>query len=158
MLSAEELMLSNYGAGEDSWVSVGQQEIKPVNPKGNQPWIFIRRIDAEAPILWPSDSKSWLIGRDPDAGKVWGQKEKGTTEDEMVRWHHQLNVHESEQTSGDNEVQGSLACYRPWGHKELDTTEHLNDNKSLICYLLLVSPWVTIFWPFWPLSVPQTHS
>ena len=75
------------------------KEIKPVNPKGNQPWIFIRRNDgeAEAPILWLPDGKSWFIGKDPDAGKDWGQEEKGTTEDEMVGWHHGLNGHEFEQ-------------------------------------------------------------
>ena len=72
------------------------KEIQPVNPKGNQPWIFIGRTDVEAetPILWPPDVKSWLTGKDPDAGKYWGQEEKGTTEDEMVGWHHQLNEHE----------------------------------------------------------------
>ena len=88
------------------------KEIKPVNPKGNQPWIFIGRTDAEAPRLWPPDVKSWLTGRDSDAGKYWGQ-EKGTTEDEMVGWHHQLNAHEFEQTPGDGEGQGSLVCCRP---------------------------------------------
>ena len=77
-------MLSNYGAGKDSWESLGQQGDKPVNSKGDQPWIFIRRTDAEAPGLWPPDAKSWLIWKDPDAGKDWGQEEKGTTEDEMV--------------------------------------------------------------------------
>ena len=70
------------------------KEIKPVNPKGNQSWIFTGRIDAEAPMLWPPDAKSWLIGKDPDAGKDWRQEEKGTREDEMVGWHHQLNRHE----------------------------------------------------------------
>ena len=71
------------------------KEIKPVNPKGNQPWIFMRRTaKAEAPIIWPPDVKTWLIGKDPDAGKDWGQEEKGTTEDEMVGWHHQLDGHE----------------------------------------------------------------
>ena len=81
------------------------KEIKPVNPKGNQPWIFIGRTDAEAeaPILWPLKAKSWLIGKDPDSGKDWGQEEKGATEDEVVGWHHQVNGHESEQTPGDSE-------------------------------------------------------
>ena len=81
------------------------KEIKPVNPKENQPWIFTRRTDAEAeaPILWPPDAKSWLIGKEPDAGKDWGKEEKGQTEDEMVEWHHWLNGHESEQTLGDSE-------------------------------------------------------
>ena len=97
-------------------------EIKPVNPKENQPWIFIRRTDAEAPILWPSDAKSWLIGSNPDAGKDWGQEEKGATEDEMIGWYHQLNGHEFEQTLGDGDGQGSLVCTSPWGRKELDAT------------------------------------
>ena len=77
------------------------KEIQPVNPKGNQPSIFIAKTDAEAPILWPPDSKSWLIRKDPDAGKDLRQKEKGTTEDEMVVWHHWLNSHEFEQAPGD---------------------------------------------------------
>ena len=79
------------------------KETKPVNPKENQPWIFIRRTDAEAPILWPTDAKNWLIGKDPDAGKDWGQEEKGTTEDEMVGWHHRLNGHEFDHTLGDGD-------------------------------------------------------
>ena len=100
------------------------KEIKPVNPKGNQPWIFIGRADAkvEAPLLWPPDVKSQFTGKDPDAGKNWRQKEKGVTEEEMVGWHHWLNGHEFEQTSGDSEGQGSLACCSLWGAKELDTT------------------------------------
>ena len=107
------------------------KEIKLVNPKGNQPWIFIRRTDAEAeaPILWPPDAKSWLMCKYPDAGKDWGQEEKGTTEDEMVGWHHQLNGHEFDQTLGDSKRQGSLVCYSPWDCKELDMTERLNNNK-----------------------------
>ena len=88
------------------------KEIKLINPKGNQPWIFIGRTDAEAeaPILWPPDVKIQLFGKDPDAGKDWGQ-EKGKIEDEMDRWHHWLNGHEFEETQGDNEGQGSLVCY-----------------------------------------------
>ena len=107
------------------------KEIKPVNPKGNQPWLFIGRTDgeAEALILWPPDAKSRLIGKDPDSGKDWGQEEKGATEDEMVGWHHRLNGHEFKQTPGDSEGQGSLVCFSPWGCKELDTTERLNNNK-----------------------------
>ena len=99
-------------------------KIKPVHPKGNQPWRFTRRTDAEAeaPVFWPLDSKNWLIGKDPDAGKDWGQEEKGVTEDEMVGWHHWLNGYEFEQTLGDSEGQGSLACCSPWGRKELDMT------------------------------------
>ena len=91
-------------------------------------WIFIGRTDAEAetPILWPPDARNWLSGKDPDAGKDWRQEEKGTTEDEMVGWHHWLDGHEFEQTPGAGEGQGNLACCSPWGHKELDTTEWLN--------------------------------
>ena len=94
----EELMLLNCGTGEGCWDSLGNKEIKPVNPKGNQSWIFFGRTDVEAetPILWLPDAKSWLIGKDPDAGKDWRREEKGTTEDEMVGWHYQLNGHEFE--------------------------------------------------------------
>ena len=100
------------------------KEIKPVNPKGNQHWIFIGRTDAEAeaPILWSPDAKKWFIGEDPDEGKDWRQEEKGMTEDEMVGWHHWLSGHVFEKTPGDGDGQGSLACCSPWGHKELDTT------------------------------------
>ena len=100
------------------------KEIKPVNPKGNQSWIFIGRTDAEAeaPMHWPPDLKGQFIGKDPDAGKDWRQEEKGTTEDEMVGWHHWFNVRESEQTLGDSEGQGSLECCSPWSCKELDMT------------------------------------
>ena len=89
-LSAEKLVLSNCGAGEDSWESLGHQGDETVNPKGNQPWIFIRRTDAEAEasIFWPPDVMSQLTGKDPDAGKDWEQK--GAAEDEMVGWHHQF--------------------------------------------------------------------
>ena len=94
------------------------KEIKPVNRKGNQPWIFIGQPDAEVevPVLWPPDStfQSWLIGKDPEAGKDWRQEEKGETQDEMVGWHHWLNGHEFEQTSGDGEGQRSLVCSSPW--------------------------------------------
>ena len=93
------------------------KEIKPVNPKGNQPWIFKGRTDVEAPVLWPLDVKSQLIGKDPDAGKDWSPEEKWVTKDEMVEWHHQLNRHEFEQTPGGSERQGSLAFCSPWGHR-----------------------------------------
>ena len=99
--------------------SLDWKEIKPVNPKGDQSWIFIGRTDDEAPILWPPDAKNWLIGKDPDAGKDWGQEEKEVAEDETVGWHHWLNGHEFEKTLGDNEGQGSLVC-SSWGYKELD--------------------------------------
>ena len=98
------------------------KEIKSVNPKGNQPWIFTGKTDAEAPILWPPDVKSWLIGKDPNAAKDWGQKEKGATENELVGWHHSLNGHEFEQTPGDSEGQGTLMCCSLWGGKESDRT------------------------------------
>ena len=88
------------------------KEIKPVNPKGNQPWLFIGRTDAEAVIVWPPDAKNQLIGKDLDAGKDWGQEE-GATEDEMVGWHHWLNGHESEKTPGDGEGQGGLVHCSP---------------------------------------------
>ena len=98
--------------------------LKPVNPKGNQPWILIGRTDAEAetPIVWPPDVKNWLTGKDPDAGRDWGQEEKGTTEDEMAGWHHRLNGHELEQALGFGDGQGGLACCSPWGCKESDST------------------------------------
>ena len=102
------------------------KEIKLVNPKGNQSWIFIGRTDAEMPILWPLHAKNWFIGKDPDAGKDWGQEEKGTTEDEMFGWHHWFDGHELEQALAVGDGQGSLACCSSWGHKELDMTEWLN--------------------------------
>ena len=121
-------MLSNCGVGKDSWAPLGLKEIKPVNPTGNQPWIFSGRTDVEAetPILWPPDVKSWLIWKDPDAGKDWGQEEKGTTEDEMVGWHHRLDGHGFVCTPGVGDGWRGLACCSSWGHKELDTTEPLN--------------------------------
>ena len=108
------------------------KEIEPVNPKGNQPWIFVGRINAEteAPLLWLPDAKSWLNRENPDAGEGWRQK-KGTGEDEMVGWHHWLNGHEFEQTQGDSEGQRSLAYCSPWGCKESDMIERLNNNY---CY------------------------
>ena len=104
------------------------KEIQPVHSKGDQSWVFIGRTDAKAetPILWPSHVKSWLIGKDPDAGKDWGQQEKGTTEDEMAEWHHRLNGREFEWPLGDGDGQGGLAYCDSWGCKELDTTEWLN--------------------------------
>ena len=103
------------------------QEIRPVHSKGNQPWIVIGRTDAEAeaPILWPPHAKSWLIGKDLEAGSAWGQEEKGTAEDEMVGWHHRLNGHEFGWTSEVGDGQGGLACCYSWDCKESDTTERL---------------------------------
>ena len=99
------------------------KEIKPVNPKGNQPWIFIGRTVAEAPILWPPNAKSWYIEEDFDVGKDKRQEEKGAIKDEMVGWYHWLNGLEFEQTQGDSEGQGRLACCSSWSRKEWDMTE-----------------------------------
>ena len=108
------------------------KEIKPVSPKGNQPWIFIGRTDveAEAPILWPPNAKNWLTGKDLDAGKDWRQAEKGMTEDEMIGSHHQLDRHEFEQALGVGEGQGNLVCCGPWGGKESDSFGQLNNNNN----------------------------
>ena len=108
------------------------KEIKPVNPKGNQLRIFPWRTDAEAaaPTLQPPESKTWLTGKDSDGGKYWQQEDMEVTENEIVRWHHQLNGHEFEQAPGVGDGQGSLVCYSPWGHKKLDTTEWLNWKYS----------------------------
>ena len=134
-------MLSNCGVREDSWESLDCKRIKPVNPKGNQLWIFIGRTDAEAeaPILWPPDGKSQFIRKEPDAGKDWRQEEKGTTEDELVGWHHWLNGHEFAQTPGAGEGQGSLACCSPWGREESNTAWWLSDNNAcpILCCLAL---------------------
>ena len=104
------------------------KEIQPVHPEGDQSWVFIRRTDAEAetPVLWPPNAKSWLIGKDPDAGKDWEQEEKGTTEDEMVGWHHQLDGHGFVWTLGVGDREWGLACCNSRGRKESDTTEGLN--------------------------------
>ena len=105
-----------------------RKKIKPVNPKGNQPWIFIGSTDseAEAQIMWSPNVKNSLIRKDPDVGKDWQQEDKGITENEMVGWYHRLTGHEFEEMLGDGEGQGTLACCGPWGGKESDTTEQLN--------------------------------
>ena len=104
------------------------KEIQPVHSKGDQPWVFFERNDAKAetPILWPPHVKSWLIGKDSDAGRDWGQEEKGMTEDEMAGWYHRLNGCEIEWIPGVSDGQGGLACCNSWGCKESDTTEQLN--------------------------------
>ena len=104
------------------------EEIQPVHSEGDQPWDFFGGNDAKAetPVLWPPHGKSWLIGKDPDAGRDWGQEEKGTTEDEMAGWHHWPDGHESEWTPGVGDGRRGLVCYDAWGHKVLDTTERLN--------------------------------
>ena len=102
-----------------------------VHSKGDQPWVFLGRNDAKAetPVLWPPRAKSWLIGKDGDAGRDWRQEETGTTEDEMAGWHHWLNGHESEWTPGAGDGQGGLACCDSWSRKESDMTEQLNWTK-----------------------------
>ena len=112
--------------------SLGCKDNKPINLRGNQSWVFIRRTDVEVLILWPPYAKSHLTGKDTNAGKDWKQKKKKETENEMVGWHQWLNGHEFEQTLGDGEGQGSLVCCSPWGHKESDTTWQLNNSN---CFL-----------------------
>ena len=121
------LMLLNCGVGEDSWESLGLQG-DPTSHSEDQPWDFFGRNDAKAetPVLWPPHEKSWLIGKDSDAGRVWGQEEKGMTEDEMAGWHHWFDGCESEWTLGVGDGQGGLACYDSCGRKVSDTTEQLN--------------------------------
>ena len=129
------------------------KEIQPVHPKGDQSWVFIGRTDVEAetPILWPSDAKSWLIRKDSDAGKDWGQEKKGTTEDEMVGWHHWLDEHEFEWTLGVGDGQGGLVCCRPWdcrvGH---DWVTELTDWLNSLCYKLSLFHLLFSFSGFFP--------
>ena len=132
-LSTKEMMLSNYGVGEDSWESLGLQDQTSQILKEISPWIFIGRTDpeAEGPILWPPDSKTLMLG------KIERRRRRGMTEDEMVGWHHRLNGHEFEQALGDGEGQRSLACCSPRGSKELDVTERLNNNKKIISLTLV---------------------
>ena len=105
------------------------KEIQPDHPKGEWSCVFIGKTDVETetPIVWPPNAKSWLIWKDPDAGKDWGQEEKRTTDDEMVGWHHRLNRHEFGWTPGVGDGQGGLACCDSWGRKESDTNERLSD-------------------------------
>ena len=132
-------MLLNCDVGEDSWESLDCKEIQPVHPK--ESWVFIGRTDAEAetPIFWPPDLKSWLIGKGRDAGKDWGQEEKGTTEDEVAGWHHWLDGRGSEWTPGVGDGQGGLACCDSWDRKESDTTEWLNWTE-------LITSWEMLDW------------
>ena len=120
------------------------KEIQPVHFEGDQPWDFFGRNDAKAetPVLWPSHAKSWLIGKDPNAGRDWGQEEKGTTEDEIPGWHHWLDGHEFGCTPGVGDGQGGLACCDSWGRKESDKTEWLNwkisDVEHIFMYFLSI--------------------
>ena len=164
-------MLLNCGVGEDSWESLDCKEIQPVHLKGDQSWVFIGRTDVEAEtlILWLTDGKSWLIWKDPDAGKDWGQEEKETTEDEMIRWHHRHNGHGFGCIPGTDDGQGGLACCGSQGCKESDTNEQLNwtelifswgsqgKNAELVCHSLVqwttfcqnTPPWlIHLGWPY----------
>ena len=137
-------MLLTCGVEKTLESPLDSMEIQPVNPKGNQPWIFIGKTDAKAPIWWPSDEKRQPIGKDPDAGQDWRQEEKRTTKDEMVGWHHWLNGHEFEQAPGVGEEQGSLAFCSPRGGKELDTIEWLTwtEVQYLLRKIIYTNRWV----------------
>ena len=131
--------------------SLDCKEVQPVRSEGDQPWDFFGRNDAKAetPVLWTPHAKSWLIGKDSDAGRDWGQEEKGTTEDEMAEWHHWLDGHESGWTPGVDDGQGGLGCCVSWGHKESDTTERLNWtelNWYLYSFLYGFCVSITGFW------------
>jgi len=159
-LNAEELMILNCVLEKILESPLDYKEIQPVHSKGDQPWDFFGRTDAKAetPVLWPPHSKSWLIGKDSDAGRDWGQEEKGMTEDEMAGWHHRLDGRESEWTLGVGDGQGGLACCNSWGCKELDTTERLNWTEYSIVYMYhilflhssVMNTWIAAtFWLLW---------
>ena len=145
---------------------LNSKEVKPVNLKGNNPWVIIGRTDAkaEAPILWLPDANSWLIGKDLDPGQDWGQEEKGVTEDEIVGWHHQINVHESESPPGDSERQGNMVCCSSWGCKEcletwlrkwtMTTTGQGQEIKNICNWR--TNKWIMIKW-FQNFMKKQTH-
>ena len=122
------------------------KEIQPVHPKGDQSWVFIGSTDAEAetPILWPHYAKCWLIGKDSGVGRDWGQEEKGTTEDEIAGWYHQLYGHEFRWTPGVGDGQGGLVCCNSWGCKESDMTERLNWTDWTDCLFSSVKEQLTI--------------
>ena len=116
------------------------KKIQPVHSEGDQPWVFFGRNDAEAetPVLWPPHAKSWLVGKDSDAGRDWGQEEKGMTEDGMAGWHHRLDGREFEWTAGVGDGQGGLACCNSWGRKESDMTKRLTElNWSVFLIVLM---------------------
>ena len=134
-LNAEELMLLNCGVGEDSWESLGLQGDPISHPKGDQSWIFTGRTDAEAeaPIIWPPEAKSWLIGKDPDAGKDWRQEEKVKAKDELAEGitdSMDMNLSTLWKMVKDREAWN--AAVSPWGYKELDTTEWLNWTEGFL--------------------------
>ena len=150
-------MLLNCGVGEDLESPLDCKEIQLVYPIGGQSWLFIGRTDAEAetPILWPPHAKSWLIGKDSDAGRDWEQEGKGTTEDEMAGWHHWLDGRESEWIPGDGDGQGGLVCCDSRGHSRTrlsDWTDvHLNktkqNGKSIFFCRIAIINWVCM--PVW---------
>ena len=129
---------------------LGCKEIQPVHSKGDQSWAFIERTDAEAetPILWPPHGKSWLIGKTPDAGRDWGQEEKGKPEDAMAGWHYQLDGHEFEWSPGVGDGQGGLVCCDSWSHKDLDTTEQLKWTE--LNWRCLLTQFEKISWKMYP--------
>ena len=133
------------------------KDIQPVHPKRDQSCVFIGRTDAEAetPILWPPHAKSWLIGKDSDAGRDWGHEEKGTTEDEIAGWHHRLNAHEFGWTPGVGDGQGGLECCDSWGSKKSDKTERLNwaESKILSQHILKIKNWWDILYYFFTIFV-----
>ena len=125
------------------------KEIQPLHSERDPSWVFFGRNDAKAetPVLWPPHAKSWLIGRDSDAGKDWGQEEKGMTEDEMAGWHHRLDGLEFEWTPGVGDGQGGLACCSSWGRKESDTTEWLNGWMDVCIYIYIIYIYISHLYP-----------
>ena len=143
-MTGSHSQISGMGYSLRICISRTLRTTNPVSSEGDQPWDFFGRNDAKAetPVLWPPHAKSWLIGKDSDAGRDWGQEEKGTTEDEMAGWHHWLDGCESEWTPGVGDGQGGLVCCNSWGRKELDMTERLIwsvnvENTSNMCPLFL---------------------
>ena len=138
-----ELMLLNWVLEKTLESPLDCKEIKPVNLKGNQSWIFIGRPDAEAeaPIVWPPDAKNWLTRKDPNAGKDWRREEKGMKKGKIAGWHHQLNDHEFVWTPEVGVGQGGLACWDSWGCKELDMTERLIWSDTLTIWSSNFAPW-----------------
>ena len=137
-LSTEELMLLNCCVGEDSWESLGLQGIQPVHSEGDQSWVFMGRTNGkgETPILWPPDAKNWLVGKEPDAGKDWRQEEKGTSEDKIVGWHHQLNGHslsKIQELAMDREAWSATVHWVARNRTQLSDWTKLKDIKSHRC-------------------------